>query len=85
MSPMKNFQNFWHGALAPALLPLLVMLSPNLHASGGDPRLEGLRELVEEVGEMAGNPGLGDNAESVAKARDEAVAAIDAGADDRRA
>ncbi len=70
----------WQGALGPALLlPLLVMLPPNLHASGGDPRLEGLRELVEEVGEMAGNPGLGDNAESVAKARDEAVAAIDAG------
>ena len=79
MSHMRNFQNSWHGALALALLPLLVMLSPNLHASGGDPRLEGLRELVEEVGEMAGNPSMGDNAEAVAKARDEAVAAIDAG------
>jgi hypothetical protein len=77
---MKKLEKFWKGALAPALLlPLLAMLSPDLHASGGDPRLDGLRELVEEVGEMVGNPGLGENAEAVAKARDAAVVAIDAG------
>ena len=79
MSTMRQFRNSWQGALPALLLPLLVMLSPNVYASGGDPRLEGLRELVEEVGAMAENPGLGDNAEAVAKARDEAVAAIDAG------
>ncbi len=73
---MRPFRNCWQAALAPALL---VVMSPSLHASGGEPRLEGLRELVGEVGEMAGNPALGDDAEAVAQARDEALAAIDAG------
>ncbi len=36
MSPMRKFQNSWQGALAPALLlPLLVMLSPNLELVAG--------------------------------------------------
>ena len=61
------------------LLLSLIMFSSALHASGGAPSLEGLRELLEEVGEIAENPGLGENAEGVQKARDAAMAAIDSG------
>jgi hypothetical protein len=75
---MLHMRQLLNSRLAP-LLSLLVLLPPSLHASGGNPRPEGLRELAAEVGEIAKHPALGENAESVSKARDEAVAAIDTG------
>ena len=52
---MKTNPDSGQGALAAALLlPLLVvMLSPSLHASGGDPRPEGLEDFEQALDELA--------------------------------
>lgn len=73
---LKNFKNSLSGALA---LALLLILSPCLHAAEGNPSVEGLQKLVDEVGEMAEQTALGDNAAAMAGARDEAAAAMEAG------
>ncbi len=63
----------------PVLLILGPILGPIPHAAEGNPSREGLETLVAEVGAMAEHPALGENADGVARARDEALAAIEAG------
>ncbi len=62
-----------------AALALLFVLSAGVHAAEGNPNADGLQQLVAEVGALAGQPALGEDAAAVADARDKAVDAIENG------
>jgi hypothetical protein len=73
---MNIIENSSVGASA---LALLLILSPGPRAAEGNPSVEGLKKLVDEVGVMAEQSALGDDAAAMAGARDDAATAIEAG------
>ncbi len=76
---MLSMRNLEKSSLRVSTLALLLILSPGLQAAEGNPSAEGLQKLVDEVGAMAEESALGDDAAAFAEARDEAAAAIEAG------